>query len=113
MFVLPSIEEGFGFVFIEAMANGLPVVAADAGAAPEVVKPGVGRLCAPRDPTSLAENIIGLLENREERDRLGNSGPRYVLENFSFETFSKAWAEYLNKIESLLQRTKGNLNDRF
>src|SRR5690606_21040151 len=54
-FCHPSEQEAFGIVIVEAMAAGLPVVAARAAAIPELVKDGVtGRLVPPRDPAALA-----------------------------------------------------------
>ena len=50
-FCLPTVQEGFGIVFLEAMAAGLPVVACRAAAVPEVVREGeTGVLVPPRDP---------------------------------------------------------------
>jgi glycosyltransferase involved in cell wall biosynthesis len=79
VFCLPSLQEGFGIAFVEAMAAGLPVVAARAGAAPEVIEDGTtGILVAPGDPEALAEALVRLLdgeEGRRERTRLGAAGP--------------------------------------
>ncbi|WP_094586281.1 glycosyltransferase family 4 protein [Synechococcus sp. BO 8801] len=62
VFCLPSIQEGFGIVFLEAMASGLPVVSTTATAIPEVVPHGkAGLLVPPRDPQGLAEAILKLL----------------------------------------------------
>lgn len=55
VFCLPSVQEGFGIVFLEAMAAGKPVVAVRAAAAPEVVSHGL--LAEPDDAASLAEAI--------------------------------------------------------
>ena len=61
-FCLPTVQEGFGIVFLEAMAAGLPVVACRAAAVPEVVREGeTGVLVPPRDPPALAEALAGLL----------------------------------------------------
>jgi glycosyltransferase involved in cell wall biosynthesis len=79
LFCLPSVQEGFGIVFLEAMAAGLPVVACRAAAIPEVVEDGVtGRLAPPRDPPALAEAMGGLLENAERRREMGEAGRRAV-----------------------------------
>jgi glycosyltransferase involved in cell wall biosynthesis len=79
LFCLPSVQEGFGIVFLEAMAAGLPVVACRAAAIPEVVEDGVtGRLAPPRDPPALAEAMGDLLENAERRREMGEAGRRAV-----------------------------------
>jgi glycosyltransferase involved in cell wall biosynthesis len=66
VFCLPSIQEGFGIVFLEAMASGLPVVSTTATAIPEVVPHGrAGLLVPPRDPQALAEALLKLLTDAE------------------------------------------------
>lgn len=78
LFCLPSLQEGFGIVFLEAMAAGLPVVAGDTGAAPEVVADGVtGRLVPPEDVERLAECLIDLLNDRVPQ-RMGEAGRQRV-----------------------------------
>lgn len=62
--VMPSYE-GFGIVYLEAMAYGLPVIAADTGAAPELISPGInGYLCHQNDNMSLSQHLHLLLDNR-------------------------------------------------
>jgi len=75
MFAMPSLQEGFGIVYLEAMAAGIPVLAGRAGAAPEVIVDGqTGLLCDPLDPETIAEGIIGLLSSPTERTRMGEHG---------------------------------------
>ena len=65
VFVMPSPTETLGFVVLEAMAAGCPVVAARAGGIPDLVSHGVnGLLFDPRDPDDAGEAIRGLLADR-------------------------------------------------
>jgi glycosyltransferase involved in cell wall biosynthesis len=79
IFCLPSRQEGFGIVFLEAMASGLPIVAARAAAVPEVVIDGeCGRLVPPGDSEALADVLDQLISDAAERNRLGSGGRRRV-----------------------------------
>ena len=72
VFCLPSVQEGFGIVLLEAMAAGAPIVAARAAAIPEVA---VGaRLVKPDDERSLADAIHHLAGKPEIRRQFGDAG---------------------------------------
>jgi glycosyltransferase involved in cell wall biosynthesis len=77
VFCLPTVQEGFGLVFVEAMAAGLPVVACRAAAVPEVVEDRrTGLLVNPRSPDELAMAMETLLTNPGLRAQLGEAGRR-------------------------------------
>lgn len=91
VFCLPSVQEGFGIVFLEAMAAELPVVGCRIAAVPEVVLDGVtGLLSDPRDPGALAGLIERLIADPALARGLGREGrrralpftPRHVAERF-------------------------------
>ena len=79
LFALSTEQEGFGIVFLEAMASSLPVVATRVAAVPEVVVEDVtALLVAPRDDRMLAEALAGLLEDPARRLAIGTAGSAHV-----------------------------------
>ena len=79
IFALPTEQEGFGIVFLEAMASSLPVIATRATAVPEVVEEGTtALLVSPRDDAGLAETIAKLLAEPKMRRALGSAGKMRV-----------------------------------
>ena len=67
--------EGFGLVFAEALAHGLPVIGGRVGGVPEAVREGVdGILVDPRSPREIADAIALLLDNAALRHRMGERG---------------------------------------
>jgi len=90
LFTLPSFEEPFGLVFLEAMAMRKPVVAIDNGGTPEVVEHELSGLLSPAwDVPALAANIVRLLEDGELRERTGNHGRSRVLEYFNAQRMAR------------------------
>lgn len=90
VFTLPSFEEPFGLVFLEAMAMARPVIAIDNGGTPEVVEHGrSGLLSPPWDVPALAANISALLRDPELRVRYGAYGRKRVLEYFNAERMAR------------------------
>lgn len=78
VFCLPSMQEGFGIVFLEAMAAGKPIVAARASAVPEVVRSGI--LVEAAQPGALADALHHLYVHPEVRRAMGEDGLRDVAE---------------------------------
>jgi glycosyltransferase involved in cell wall biosynthesis len=76
LFVMPSRFEGFGMVFAEALAHGLPCIARDAFAMPEIVRAGEnGDLVRGDDPASLAQAIVRTLANDAVYERCRREAP--------------------------------------
>lgn len=93
IFCLPSEQEGFGIVFLEAMASGLPVVSTTAAAIPEVVPDGeAGLLVPPRYPAALAEALLRLLQDPGLRARLRDAGRRHA-RGYSWERVADRFLE--------------------
>ena len=94
VFVMPSFMEGFGMPVVEAMACGVPVIAANRGALPEAVGQA-GRLIDPDDRASLASAIDALLTDDGERRRLSDAG-RLQAARFTWQAAANgvrtAWA---------------------
>jgi phosphatidyl-myo-inositol dimannoside synthase len=91
-FVMPSRDEGFGFVFVEAMRAGRACVAA-CGAAAEIVEDGAtGLVVAPGDRRQLAGALIHLLGNPAQADRMGACGRARFLRLFTDVRFRERFA---------------------
>ncbi|MGH2451604.1 MAG: glycosyltransferase, partial [Candidatus Limnocylindria bacterium] len=77
LLVLPSVAEAFGLVLVEAMACGLPVVAAEAHGPAEIVAAGTGWLVPPDDEEALADALVTAALDAEERRRRGARAYRH------------------------------------
>jgi glycosyltransferase involved in cell wall biosynthesis len=97
LFVLPSVKEGFGIVFLEAMSHGKPCIGARAGGVPEVIRDEVtGVLVDPsRLATEVPEAILRLLTEPALCETLGANGRAVLESNFSFARFSNRLEEIL------------------
>jgi len=99
VFALPSRGEGFGLVYLEAMACGKPVIGGAHGGAPEVIEDGVtGYLVQHGDAVQLATSIETLLANPEIAAEMGRRGKLRADNEFRFNVFSKALKKILRDL---------------
>ena len=90
VFVMPSLNEGFGIVFLEAMAFKKPVVGGNHGGTPDVIIPWeTGCLVEYGDMKGLADCLIQLLQSEDLRKKLGEAGCFAVKTQFSFARFKE------------------------
>ena len=99
--VFPSIWENFPNVCLEAMSAGRGVIGSSAGGMAELLDGGkVGKLVPPKSPQSIAKAVIELLENFEERIKLGEAARQRVLSEYNLEKIGALQeASYLRAIE--------------
>ncbi|MEX2218790.1 MAG: glycosyltransferase family 4 protein [Phycisphaerales bacterium] len=87
--VLPSVLECGGAVVLEAMAKGLPVIAADWGGPADYLDPSCGVLVTPDSPEHLVAGVAAamatLARSPELRERMGRAGRAKVESQFSWE----------------------------
>ena len=99
LFVLPSRQEPFGIVLLEAGAFGLPVVASRVGGIPEILDDGItGRLVPSEDIAALAEGISFFLTSPDAAKEFGGRLKRHVESNF-------AWSRVLSKYLAIVKST--------
>jgi phosphatidyl-myo-inositol dimannoside synthase len=99
IFALPSRGEGFGFVYLEAMAHAKPVIGGAHGGAPEVIQDGItGYVVQHGDPAQLATSIDTMLSNPEHAREMGEAGRKRVENEYRFNVFSKAFKKILREL---------------
>ncbi|MDO9317407.1 MAG: glycosyltransferase family 4 protein [Gammaproteobacteria bacterium] len=104
LFVLPSLFEGYGMAFAEALAHGLPVVAARAGAVPDVVPESAGILVPPGDVQALAEALRRLLTEPALRQSLQLGAQQAAARLPTWTDTARIVANLINRIRTASQQ---------
>ena len=99
IFILSSRFEGFGLVLVEAMACGLPVVSFDCPAGPdEIITDGVDGLIVPfGDVHALAEKLMSLMSDEDQRKRLGQQA-RQTVQRYDMEVLVNQWTALFDRV---------------
>jgi glycosyltransferase involved in cell wall biosynthesis len=103
VFAMPSRTDSFGIVYLEAWANGKPVIAANAGGVPEVVTHDEnGLLIEFGDVPSLSMSILRLLDDQSFARQLGQAGRARVHNGYTWD----------NRFTSLIERVRAVIDVR-
>lgn len=93
IFVAPSIDtltwkEQFGYVIVEAMSSGLPIITTDAGSIPEVIK-GSGLIIPQNDTLALTNSLDELIKSKQKRVELGKKARRTAVKYYDHYKVAK------------------------
>jgi glycosyltransferase involved in cell wall biosynthesis len=90
IFVHPTYHEGFGLSLVEAEMCSLPIIASNIGSIPEIVEDGVNGILVPvKDVAKLAEAMKTLIENSDQRVKMGQASRHIYLKGFQFDKIVK------------------------
>ncbi|RIH90021.1 N-acetyl-alpha-D-glucosaminyl L-malate synthase [Meiothermus luteus] len=106
LLLLPSEQESFGLVALEAMASGVPVVASRVGGLPELVEDGrTGLLCPVGDIQAMLEASLEILQSRTRRRNMGEAARERAITHFRPEVVLPRYLEVYEKtLEGALTR---------
>jgi glycosyltransferase involved in cell wall biosynthesis len=99
LLVLPSVAEAFGLVLVEAMACGVPVIAADSHGPAQIVAPGTGWLVPADDPQALTEALFAAASDGDERRRRGEHAYRH--------SSGYAWPLVADRVAEIYEQLSG------
>lgn len=97
IFVLPTLYEGFGIVYLEAMASSLPIISTNVGAVPEVIG-SCGMIIQPKDPNKLASAILELIKDPAKQQLMRENGLNKVKTEYNRENILSAYLEECLKL---------------
>jgi len=97
--IRPSLTEGLGNSFLEAMAMGLPVIGTLVGGIPDFLKDNeTGIACKPGDAQDIADKIELLAQDKELRQRIAENGKNLVLEKYNWNNIAIKLDNFLNTL---------------
>ena len=86
VFVRPSLSEGLGISFLEAMAAGVPIIGTPVGGIIDFLEDGeTGLFCKVKDTQDIGEKIIRILSDKELHDKLANQGRELVRREYDWD----------------------------
>ena len=104
LLLLPSENESFGLVALEAMACEAPVVASKVGGLPEVIREGIdGYLIAPKDVKNMASRAVEILSDPKKHRTMGTNARKFAMEKFCSTKIIPLYEEYYHQIIKLNQ----------
>jgi len=105
---LPSYREGFGMVYLEAMALGVPVIGVEGQGVIDIVRDGEnGLLVKPEDAESLTAAWEALLSDDAVRSRLGEAGRRSVVDKLSWTATGENYQQFFQEVVADWAHKKG------
>ncbi|MDO8669708.1 MAG: glycosyltransferase family 4 protein [Candidatus Buchananbacteria bacterium] len=99
VFVRPSLSEGLGSAFLEAMAVGLPVIGTAVGGIPDFLKDGeTGLFCKVADPKDLAEKIVRILKDEQLREKITINARALIVQKYDWNIIANEFAKIYERI---------------
>lgn len=106
LFVMPSHCDSFGFVFLEAMSQGMPCVGCHVNAMPDIIRDGeTGYLVPPHDAKALANVMLDYYGSTENRKRMGERARERVREHYT-------WDKVVQTMLSVMRTTTSGDHDK-
>ncbi len=105
IFCLPSRQEAFGIVLLEAMEHMIPIVASDCDGPKDIFEDNYEALiCKKDDVQDLSDKLITLINNTELREKLRTNAKDKLIKNYTEQIVSKKLEDMLQKVLYLSQR---------
>jgi len=98
LFILPSMREGFGIVFLEAWNHGVPLIASSFGGVTELINHGDDGFLVDPDPPAIAGAICRLIVDPQLRGSLARRGRQRVIDEFSHDAFTRRVSSILGSL---------------